>query len=182
MKARRNSLGSLASRALVPALAALALSGLAPITAWADPAVVKAPAGALRGVDQDGLRVFKGVPYAAGPVGALRWKPPVAAPAWSGVRDALDFGPVCYQPKPRAGGIYSSTLKTMSEDCLSLNVWAPDAAKKAPVLVWIHGGSADRRRRAASRCTTARPWPSRASWSCRSTTASASWATWLTPS
>ncbi|WP_029908119.1 carboxylesterase/lipase family protein [Caulobacter sp. UNC358MFTsu5.1] len=137
-------MGSRVRRALVPVLSVLALS--APLSTFAAPAlaaapVVQAPAGALRGVEQDGLRVFKGVPYAAAPVGALRWKPPVAAPAWSGVRDALDFGPVCYQPKPRPGGIYSSTLKAMSEDCLSLNIWAPDNAKKAPVLVWIHGGS-----------------------------------------
>jgi para-nitrobenzyl esterase len=138
MKARRDSLSSVASRALVLALASLAF---APAAAWADQPVVKAPAGALRGVDQDGLKVFKGVPYAAAPVGAQRWKPPVAAPAWSGVRDALDFGPACYQPKPRPGGIYSSPLKSMSEDCLSLNVWAPESTKKAPVLVWIHGGS-----------------------------------------
>jgi para-nitrobenzyl esterase len=110
--------------------------------AWAaDQPVVQAPAGALRGVEQDGLKVFKGVPYAAAPVGALRWKPPVAAPTWSGVRDALDFGAACHQPKPRPGGIYSSPLKAMSEDCLSLNIWAPEKIKKAPVLVWIHGGS-----------------------------------------
>jgi len=144
MQAGKRSMGSRVRRALVPVLSVLALS--APLSTFAAPAlaaapVVQAPAGALRGVEQDGLRVFKGVPYAAAPVGALRWKPPVAAPAWSGVRDALDFGPVCYQPKPRPGGIYSSTLKAMSEDCLSLNVWAPDNAKKAPVLVWIHGGS-----------------------------------------
>ncbi|MBO9558387.1 MAG: carboxylesterase family protein [Caulobacter sp.] len=126
---------------LAPALSALALAALTAAPALAQSPVIKTPAGALRGVEQDGLRVFKGVPYAAAPVGTLRWKPPVAAPAWSGVRDASDFGPVCYQPKPRPGGIYSSTLKAMSEDCLSLNVWAPDAAKKAPVLVWIHGGS-----------------------------------------
>ena len=130
MKAR--SLGSLASRAF-----ALTLAFSVPAAAWAAQPVVQAPAGALRGVDQDGLAVFKGVPYAA----AARWKPPVAAPAWSGVRDALDFGPACYQPKPRPGGIYSSPLKAMSEDCLSLNIWTPEKAKKAPVLVWIHGGS-----------------------------------------
>ncbi len=140
MQAGKRSVGSRVLQALVPALSVLALSAFTAPALAAAP-VVQAPAGALRGVEQDGLRVFKGVPYAAAPVGALRWKPPVAAPAWSGVRDALDFGPVCYQPKPRPGGIYSSTLKAMSEDCLSLNVWAPDTAKKAPVLVWIHGGS-----------------------------------------
>jgi para-nitrobenzyl esterase len=140
MQARRRSLGSAGSRALALALAVPALAAT-PIAAWADQPVVKAPAGALRGVDQDGLTIFKGVPYAAAPVGAMRWKPPAAAPAWSGVRDALDFGPACQQPKPRPGSIYSSPLKAMSEDCLSLNIWAPEKIKKAPVLVWIHGGS-----------------------------------------
>ena len=121
-------------------LFAMALAALATAAASAEP-VITAPSGAVRGVTQDGLQVFKGIPYAAPPLGALRWKPPVAPAAWKGVRDALDFGPACYQPKPRAGSIYASPLKAMSEDCLSLNIWAPEKAKKAPVLVWIHGGS-----------------------------------------
>lgn len=129
-------MSTLASRVFALALAVLAI---APAARAGQP-VVTAPAGALRGVEQGGLRVFKGVPYAAAPVGDRRWKPPAEAPAWTGVRDALDFGPACHQPKPRAGGIYASPLKAMSEDCLSLNVWAPDKAK-APVFVWIHGGS-----------------------------------------
>lgn len=122
------------------ALALAALAG-APAVARADQPVVRAPAGAVRGVEADGLRVFKGVPYAAAPVGALRWKPPAEAPSWTGVRDALDYGPACWQPKPRVGSIYASPLKAFSEDCLSLNVWTPDRAERAPVLVWIHGGS-----------------------------------------
>lgn len=120
---------------------ALAAMAVAPAVARADQPVVRAPAGAVRGVEADGLRVFKGVPYAAAPVGALRWKPPAEAPSWTGVRDALDYGPACWQPKPRAGSIYASPLKAFSEDCLSLNVWTPDRAERAPVLVWIHGGS-----------------------------------------
>lgn len=121
---------------------ALALGTMASVTpAWAEQPVVQAPAGALRGVDQGGMRVFKGAPYAAAPVGALRWRPPVEAPAWTGVRDALDYGPACIQLPPRAGNIYASPLKAMSEDCLSLNIWSPAKARKAPVLVWIHGGA-----------------------------------------
>ncbi len=120
---------------------ALAALTILPTIARADQPVVRAPAGAVRGVAQDGLDVFKGIPYAAPPVGALRWKPPASAPVWSDVRDASDFGPACLQPKPRAGSIYASILKSMSEDCLSLNVWTPEKARKAPVLVWIHGGS-----------------------------------------
>ena len=131
-------MNSLHKRLLVSALAVLAL---APAAARAEAPVVKAPAGAVRGVTQDGLEVFKGIPYAAPPVGPLRWKPPAAPASWSGVRDALDFGPSCLQPKPRPGSIYASPLKAFSEDCLSLNVWTPAKAAKAPVLVWIHGGS-----------------------------------------
>jgi len=114
---------------------------LVPAAAWAKPPVVRAPAGAVRGVDLDGLQVFKGIAYAAPPAGERRWKPPVEATPWSGVRDAAEFGPACYQPKPRAGSLYADPPAAMSEDCLSLNVWAPAKISKAPVLVWIHGGS-----------------------------------------
>jgi para-nitrobenzyl esterase len=114
---------------------------IAPAVARAEQPIVQAPAGAVRGVASNGLEVFKGIPYAAPPVGQLRWKPPAAAPAWQGVRDATAFGPACQQPKPRVGSIYASPLAATSEDCLSLNVWAPAKVRKAPVLVWIHGGS-----------------------------------------
>uniref|UniRef100_B0SWT0 Carboxylic ester hydrolase n=1 Tax=Caulobacter sp. (strain K31) TaxID=366602 RepID=B0SWT0_CAUSK len=126
-----------------PRLVALAVSVLAmtPFVAQAAQPVVHAPAGALRGVALDGLEVFKGVPYAAPPVGARRWAPPAEAPAWQGVRDAAAFGPACVQPKPRGGSIYAEAPMPISEDCLSLNVWSPKGARKAPVLVWIHGGS-----------------------------------------
>jgi para-nitrobenzyl esterase len=135
---RNRVLGSLA-----PGLCALAACALAsiPAVARAERPIVRAPAGAVRGVDLDGLKIFKGIPYAAPPVGERRWKPPAGAATWSGVRDAAEFGPACQQPKPRPGGIYSDPLKAMSEDCLSLNIWAPAKANKAPVLVWIHGGS-----------------------------------------
>jgi para-nitrobenzyl esterase len=103
--------------------------------------IVHAPAGALKGETRGDLRVFKGVPYASPPVGPARWKPPVAAPAWPGVRDATKFGAACFQPKSRPGSIYADDPPRMSEDCLSLNVWAPADARDAPVLVWIHGGS-----------------------------------------
>jgi para-nitrobenzyl esterase len=131
-------LSSLASHAFALALAAMAI---APAVARAEQPIVQAPAGAVRGVASNGLEVFKGIPYAAPPVGQLRWKPPAVAPAWEGVRDATAFGPACQQPKPRVGSIYASPLAAMSEDCLSLNVWAPAKVRKAPVLVWIHGGS-----------------------------------------
>lgn len=131
---------SFSRRPRLCSLAACALA-LVPAAAWAKPPVVRAPAGAVRGVDLDGLQVFKGIAYAAPPAGERRWKPPVEATTWSGVRDAAEFGPACYQPKPRAGSLYADPPAAMSEDCLSLNVWAPAKISKAPVLVWIHGGS-----------------------------------------
>jgi para-nitrobenzyl esterase len=102
---------------------------------------VHAPAGVVRGSQQGDLYVFKGLPYAMAPTGSNRWKPPVPMPAWRGERDANEFGPACYQPKSRPGNIYADDPATMSEDCLSLNIWAPVKAHKAPVFVWIHGGA-----------------------------------------
>lgn len=82
------------------------------------------------------ITVYKGVPFAAPPVGNLRWREPESPIAWTGVRKADHFGPVCPQPQPPAGA-------TMDEDCLSLNIWtgATSATDKRPVLVWIYGGA-----------------------------------------
>ncbi len=90
------------------------------------------------------IRVFKGIPYAKPPVDNLRWKPPQAPVAWSGVRPATEFGHVCMQlPYPETS-LYFSPAKPMSEDCLYLNVWTgakSAAAERRPVMVWIHGGA-----------------------------------------
>jgi para-nitrobenzyl esterase len=128
---------SLRSRAVLVCMASLLAL---PVVAQ-NAAVVHAPAGAVRGIATGGVRAFKGMPYALPPVGSARWKPPIPAPAWRGVRDASAFGPACYQPHPRSVSIYADDPATMSEDCLSLNVWAPESAHKAPVFVWIHGGA-----------------------------------------
>ena len=103
--------------------------------------IVKAPAGAVEGQMDGDLRVFKGIPYALPPVGSQRWRPPVPMPRWAGIRKATEFGPICFQPVSPVPSIYSWTPAPMSEDCLTLNIWAPTGARKAPVFFWIHGGA-----------------------------------------
>ena len=109
--------------------------------ASADGPKVTAPAGAVRGVMDGGMRVFRGIPFAQPPVGALRWKPPLPLARWTGVRDATEFGAGCYQPPPRLSNIYVGKPIPLSEDCLTLNVWAPTDARHAPVFFWIYGGA-----------------------------------------
>ena len=103
--------------------------------------VVTTSAGVLEGQNEGGLRIFKGIPYASPPVGQARWKPPAKPAPWAGVRPATEFGAACTQPPGRDGSIYSNDTGPTSEDCLTLNVWSPTGANKAPVFVWIHGGA-----------------------------------------
>lgn len=105
--------------------------------------VVDLPAGRLRGGMEGGLAVFKGVPYAAPPVGALRWRPARPHPGWQGTRDATAYGPSAPQPYREGGDQVLGTHGSppFDEDCLTLNVWTPGAdSAKRPVMVWIHGG------------------------------------------
>ncbi len=123
----------------------IALLGVASLSlAAAEPKpVVHAPAGAVAGTTDGDIHVFKGIPYAQPPVGALRWRAPLPLPVWQGTRDAADFGPACVQNQaPKPISVYSPAAPMpMSEDCLTLNIWTPANAKNAPVFVWIHGGA-----------------------------------------
>lgn len=95
--------------------------------------------GVVRGAVAGGILAFKGLPYAAPPVGEWRWRPPAPVADWQGVRDATDYGAICIQPP--ANGDPGVGPLPMSEDCLTLNVWAPvERDGPLPVMVWIHGG------------------------------------------
>jgi para-nitrobenzyl esterase len=110
---------------------------LVAVTAGVAQAQIKTATGAVKGKPVDGgITVYFGVPYAAPPVGDLRWKAPQAPQKWEGVRDASQTPAACMQPK-----VFDDiNFAKVSEDCLTLNVWVPGKAKKAPVMVWIHGG------------------------------------------
>ena len=122
-------------------LSALLLACSGAIAAPAAAQVVDAPAGRVRGSEEAGVRVFKGIPYARPPVGERRWRAPQPLARWQGTRPAQQFGPACVQAQGGPPSVYSNPPMPVSEDCLSLNVWSPKDAKRAPVLVWIHGGA-----------------------------------------
>jgi para-nitrobenzyl esterase len=111
---------------------------------------VRLDSGSITGVTADGgVRVFRGIPYAAAPVGEMRWRAPQAVAHWDGVRKADQFGAMCMQPAFRGAAPAANppanapvNAPKMSEDCLFLNVWTATAAasEKRPVMVWIHPG------------------------------------------
>jgi para-nitrobenzyl esterase len=136
------------SRRLHPAVAALfvavAFGWCAPMAAagpvpGGDAPVVAVKSGLVAGVNTDGLAVFKGIPFAAPPVGPLRWRPPRPPAPWSGVRPAKSFGFYCMQNDSAYLNVHPAQV---SEDCLTLNVWSPPHApgERLPVMVIIPGG------------------------------------------
>lgn len=105
----------------------------------AEPAVLQVANGLLQGTMEQNMRTFKNIPYAAPPVGELRWRPPQPALDWNGVRDASKFGASC--PQPFIKNLSDGLVLPGSEDCLKLNVYSPDdASTNMPVMVWFHGG------------------------------------------
>ena len=140
MRAQMNSrwCGSLAALAFVTRVGTAAwLQSPAP--------VVKVDSGELQGVVADGVASFKGIPFAAPPVGELRWRPPQPAGKWTGMRQASEFGADCMQGRfgpPPVATAGAPAPRPPSEDCLYLNVWRPadQAARHLPVMVWIYGG------------------------------------------
>ncbi len=105
------------------------------------PKPARTQAGLVQGTEEDGIAVYKGIPFAAPPVGDLRWGAPQPAAAWSGVRDAGKFAPACMQVPVVSTELGMESVAT-NEDCLYLNVWTPakSSNEKLAVMVWIYGG------------------------------------------
>ena len=114
-------------------LATAGAAGTAAVASTAAPAVRSVSGGKVQGLALDGVHAWRGIPFVAPPVGPLRWRAPQPVGPWQGVRDATQFGPACPQPN-----LFYDLPQ--NEDCLTLNIWASPGARKAPVLVWIHGG------------------------------------------
>eukprot|EP00746_Dinoflagellata_sp_MGD_P020199 gnl/MRDRNA2_/MRDRNA2_14698_c0_seq2.p1 gnl/MRDRNA2_/MRDRNA2_14698_c0~~gnl/MRDRNA2_/MRDRNA2_14698_c0_seq2.p1 ORF type:complete len:639 (-),score=91.70 gnl/MRDRNA2_/MRDRNA2_14698_c0_seq2:45-1961(-) len=109
------------------------------VRARADPSPYRyanTSSGVVRGLSRSGMKVFRGIPYAAPPIRDLRWSPPQRHLGWNGTRDAFDFGPTCVRPKCWD----SDNVTVQNEDCLTINVISPDREGQFPVMVYIHAG------------------------------------------
>jgi para-nitrobenzyl esterase len=168
MRAERNGRDMAASRVtkVLSYSLVVAAIGAAPAAQSQAPAIVRVDTGEQQGVVADDVLSFKGIPFAAPPVGELRWRPPQPAAQWTAVRQATEFGASCMQgrgfgPPPGAGAragappaqgtapapapappVAAPAGLAPSEDCLYLNVWRPadPAARNLPVMVWFYGG------------------------------------------
>ena len=125
-------------RLVAPLLAALTFASALAAQA---PKPVRTQAGLVQGTMENGIAVYKGIPFAAPPLGDLRWRAPQPPLAWTGVRPAEKFAPACMQV-PIVMPIFGMDALETSEDCLYLNIWTPSASRQArlPVMVWIYGG------------------------------------------
>lgn len=117
-----------------------------------DDLTIKTTKGLVEGLQADGYRIFKGIPYAKPPVGELRFRAPQEAEPWEGLKSAKEFSRICHQNKIESTGLYGieyysqpEWIPEFSEDCLYLNIWLPEDAKAGitnyPVALWIHGGA-----------------------------------------
>ena len=125
---------------LILVLAALAFYGVRALRApgLSAAAPIRTPLGLVRGTHESGLTVYRGIPYAAPPIGNLRWRPPLPT-SWTGTLEANQFKPACVQV---GGALPGSPAETMSEDCLGLNIWTParQDGEKLAVMVFLYGG------------------------------------------
>ena len=144
MNAKDRPLGRLRGLRVCGAILAALTAGLAPgpvlARAAGHPLVARVEGGLVRGQIERGVIAFKGIPYAAPPVGARRWAPPQPVRPWNGVRRALAYGPDCMQVLFPGDAAPERTVP--QENCLYLNVWRPRGAsvRNLPVMVWIYGG------------------------------------------
>ena len=124
----------------------VAIATVGTLTSQHAEAAITIDSGQLSGHTEPGVNAYLGIPYAAAPVGAARWRAPGALAAWKGVRSANAYGANCPQARNEGNRLGPWTSEYLisgptSEDCLFLNVWAPEQGARHPVLVWIHGGA-----------------------------------------
>jgi len=103
--------------------------------------IIETKTGKIQGYKEEGLEIFKGIPFAEPPIGKLRFSPPVSKQSWDGVLNTTEYGPCSFQGHSELEQ-YLGKLEPESEDCLSLNIWTPAGdSEKRPVMFWIHGGA-----------------------------------------